>query len=111
MTESSAGAGAETGAASKVAGPPVVYLPVQLDDEGSVTDIRLVALDDGRKALLGYTALDRFVHCCGAEQPWMLFDTSELDELRSTVGFDVNYLDLPLPGHLRVPPVPDESRP
>ena len=68
--------------ASKVAGPPVVYLPVDLNEGGEVENVRMVQLEDGRVALLGYTALDRFVRCCGEH-------------------FDVNYLDVPLPQHLR----------
>lgn len=88
---------------AKVAGPPVVYLPVELNDAGEVTEIRMVRLQDGRVALLGYTALDRFQRCCGEGHPWMLFETSRLEELRSTKHFDVNYLDVPVPEHLRIP--------
>ena len=87
--------------ASKVAGPPVVYLPVDLNEGGEVENVRMVQLEDGRVALLGYTALDRFVRCCGEEQPWMVFDTTKLEELRRVKHFDVNYLDVPLPQHLR----------
>lgn len=90
-------------APSKVAGPPVVYLPVDLTEAGEVENVRMASLEDGRVALLGYTALDRFVLCCGAEQPWMLFETDKLEELRQAKHFDVNYLDIPLPVHLRSP--------
>lgn len=79
----------------------MVYLPVDLDETGAVENVRMVGLEDGRVALLGYTALDRFVRCCGEEQPWMLFDTEKLDELRGIKHFDVNYLDVPLPTQLR----------
>jgi hypothetical protein len=44
-----------------VAAPPVVYLPVDIDENGTITDFRMIRLGDGRIALLGYTALDRFV--------------------------------------------------
>jgi len=87
----------------KVAGPPVVYVPVEVDEDGEVREVRMVRLDDGRVALLGYTALDRFMRCCGEGQPWMLLETSQLEELRAIKHFDVNYLDVPLPESLRTP--------
>ena len=43
-----------------VAASPVVYLPVDIDEDGTITDFRMIRLGDGRIALLGYTALDRF---------------------------------------------------
>lgn len=85
----------------KIAGPPVVYLPVELDDQGQVSRVKLARMADGRVALLGYTALDRFMRCCGAAHPWMLFDCSQLEALRQTTPYDVNYLDVPLPVELR----------
>lgn len=81
----------------------MVYLPVEVDEEGEVKEVRMVRLDDGRMALIGYTALDRFMRCCGEGQPWMLFETSRLEELRAVKFFDVNYLDVPLPQNLRTP--------
>ena len=104
MTEAAGGAGgASVGAtgSGKVAGPPMVYLPVDLTESGEVENVRMVGLEDGRVALLGYTALDRFVRCCGEEQPWMLFDTQKLEELKEIKHYDVSYLDVPLPAHLR----------
>jgi len=81
---------------------PVVYLPVHLGDDGDPYDVRMLKLDDGRVALLSYTALDRLVACCGDEQPWLLFDVSRLEELREVKPYDVKYLDVDLPDHLRV---------
>lgn len=95
---------------TQVAGPPVVYLPVDLDDAGEVENVRMVGLEDGRVALLGYTALDRFVRCCGEGQAWMLFETEKLDELRDIKHYDVRYLDVPLPAHLRTPASASEDR-
>lgn len=86
--------------------PPVAYLPCTLDAEGEPADIRLVQLQDGRVALLGYTALDRFVACCGEGHPWALYPTSELAVLRDRKPFDVAWLDLPLPPAMRVPAPP-----
>ena len=93
----------------KVVGPPVVYLPVEVDDEGVVQEVRMARMEDGTVALLGYTALDRFIRCCGEEQPWMLFQTDQLEELRAAKHFDVSYLDVPLPQALRSEPAPEGS--
>ena len=82
--------------------PPVAYLPCRLDDNGDLADVMMVELQDGRIALLGYTALDRFVAACGDAHPWVLWQTSELDRLRDLKPFDVAYLDVPLPAAMRV---------
>jgi hypothetical protein len=78
--------------------PPVLYVPCE---EGSTADdarLTLRATQDGRRALLAYTALDRLVRCCGEAQPWALVPAAELD----AATFDVVYLDLPVPEDLRV---------
>ena len=87
--------------APRVPGPPVVYLPVRLDQQGEVADVLMVRLADGRVALLGYTALDRFIDCCGERQPWVLFDTGKLGELHATKPFDLKLLDVLLPDDVR----------
>lgn len=51
--------------------PPVAYLPCKLDDEGDVDEILMVQMADGTVALMGYTALDRFMVCCGDAHPWV----------------------------------------
>lgn len=86
---------------SRVPAPPVVYLPVQLDDDGQVSDVRMIKLADGRVALLAYTALDRFIDCCGEEQPWVLFETRRLQQLHDAKPFDLKLLDVPWPDELR----------
>lgn len=82
--------------------PPVVYLPCRLDANGGLAEVMMVELRDGPIALLGYTALDRFVAACGDAHPWVLWQTAELDRLRELKPFDVAYLDVPLPARLRV---------
>lgn len=90
----------------------MVYLPVGLTEAGEVDNVRMVGLDDGRVALMGYTALDRFISCCGEQQPWMLFETEKLEELREIKHFDFNFLDVALPPHLRATePTPTEPTP
>lgn len=82
--------------------PPVAYLPCRLDDQGGVTEVMMAELDDGRIALMGYTALDRFFASCGSAHPWVLWKTEELESLRAVKHFDVAYLDVPMPTGLRV---------
>ena len=84
--------------------PPVVYLPVDVDGEGNVTDFRMIRLGDGRIALLAYTALDRFVDAWGEEQPWLLFETRKIDEIHRAKPFDLKLLDVTVPDELRPAP-------
>lgn len=84
-----------------VPGPPVVYLPVSLDADGEVQDVRMIRLEDGRVALLGYTALDRFIDCCGEEQAWALVDSRALASIHDTKPYDVKLLDVAVPHDFR----------
>src|SRR6478735_2362141 len=76
--------------------PPVAYLPCRLDEAGNLAEVLMVELADGRIALLGYTALDRFLAACGDAHPWVLWQTGEIEALRELKPFDVAYLDVPL---------------
>lgn len=81
--------------------PPILYLPCKA---GSTTDLAMIEmreLEDGRVALMAYTALDRLARCCGTEQSWVLFKTASLGELRRESPFDVVLFDQPLPDDLR----------
>lgn len=82
--------------------PPVAYLPCRLDSEGQVEEVMMAQLADGRVALMGYTALDRFIAACGRGHPWVLWKTEEIEELRALKHFDVAYLDIPMPAELRI---------
>ncbi len=86
--------------------PPVAYLPCRLDSEGQVTEVMMAQLQDGRTALMGYTALDRFVAACGQAHPWVLWKTEELESLRDLKHYDVAYLDIPMPTALRIEETP-----
>ena len=88
--------------------PPVVYLPVETDPDGQVTDVKMIKLGDGRVALLGYTALDRFVDSWGPHQPWLLFDSRQLDDIHAAKPFDVKLLDVAVPEEFR-PAAPQEA--
>jgi hypothetical protein len=81
--------------------PPVLYLPCKA---GSTTDLAMIEmreLEDGRVALMAYTSLDRLARCCGDQQPWVLFKTESLGELRRDSPYDVVVLDQALPVDLR----------
>ncbi len=81
--------------------PPVAYLPCRLDEDGALDEVLLVELADGRIALLGYTALDRFVAACGDAHPWVLWRTERLPDLHALRPYDVAYLDVALPAVMR----------
>lgn len=79
--------------------PPVVYLACTQTDTGE-WDPRLCWTDDGRIAILAYTALDRLVRLCGGNQPWVLMPTSLLDALGEHCPHDAILLDAAMPdGH------------
>ena len=94
----------------QVPGPPVVYLPVETDDSGQVSEFKMIKLGDGRVALLGYTALDRFIDAWGEYQPWLLFDSHRLDEIHAVKPFDIKLLDVAVPEEYRPGP-PAQARP
>ncbi|MGL4176780.1 MAG: SAV_915 family protein [Dermatophilaceae bacterium] len=81
----------------RAAVPPVVYLPVTGRGEGRFAEVELRRTNDGRTALLAYTAMDRLLSCCGPHQPWALMPTDRLGEIEQTQPYDVIYLDLPIP--------------
>ena len=81
--------------------PPVVYLPVVVDEDGEIADIRMIRLGDGRVALCAYTALDRFIACWGEHQPWMLVQTAHIGQINETKPFEVKMLDVLVPEPIR----------
>lgn len=81
--------------------PPVLYLPVTGRGEGRFAEVELRRTNDGRTALLAYTALDRLHTCCGPHQPWALMPTDRLGEIEQTQPYDVIYLDMAVPEELR----------
>lgn len=89
--------------------PPVVYLPT-VSAGGAMHEVEMRTTNDGRVALLAYTALDRLADCCGAGQSWILAHTSQLGDLGRSQPFDVIYLDMALPPELRkaLPSEPEE---
>lgn len=91
----------EPPAEGQIVGPPVVYVPVRLDAQGAVEEIVMLRMGDGQVALLAYSALDRFIDCCGEQQPWMLFETAKLVDLHQTKPFDTKLLDVELPAEVR----------
>jgi hypothetical protein len=82
--------------------PPVFYVPcAQVPDEDAELRVDLRRTRDGRVALLVYSALDRLVSCCGAEQPWPVLRTSDLEKVRLETGYDLVLLDMDVPPEFR----------
>lgn len=87
--------------------PPVLYLPLAAAvDNEAAAQIVMRRTRDGRTAVLGYTALDRLRHCCGADQPWILMSVQDLDALHAREPYDLLFLDVAIPPeHRDVPTV------
>lgn len=83
--------------------PPVLYLPCQAAPTTDRALVEMRQLDDGCVTLMAYTALDRLAYCCGPNQPWVLYRTEALDELKQSSHFDIVAFDQPLPENLRHP--------
>ncbi|MEU6643791.1 SAV_915 family protein [Saccharomonospora sp. NPDC046836] len=83
--------------------PPVVYLPTGRHAGTDTTDatVELRRTEDGRLALLAFSAIDRLVEGCGEHQPWMMVRTEHLQELHQARPYDVILLDGVIPGELR----------
>ncbi|WP_257210381.1 SAV_915 family protein [Actinomyces ruminis] len=78
----------------------MLYLPSTGAPNTYGAEIELRKTNDGRMALLAYTALDRLADCMGPHQPWVLYPTERLGDLESVEHYDVIYLDLPVPQEL-----------
>ena len=110
VDEQQQGTQQQTGTApGKVPAPPVVYLPVETDEHGQVSDFKMIKLADGRVALLGYTALDRFIDAWGDHQSWLLFDSHRLSEIHDVKPFDLKLLDVAVPEEFRPGPPQEVS--
>lgn len=82
--------------------PPVLYVPCAgHGSAGQEAGVELRRLDDGRVALLAYTALDRLVQGCGPFQPWVMIETEALGEIDRSQPYDVIVLDAVIPEQLR----------
>ena len=83
--------------------PPMLYVPCEVPQQGA-DDVSLDfrRMRDGRLALFAYTALDRLVRCCGAQQPWVLMPTAKLDTVAEYQPYDVILLDIDIPENNRV---------
>ncbi|WP_243118385.1 SseB family protein [Actinomyces wuliandei] len=75
----------------------MVYLPSTGGSSAYGAEIELRQTQDGRVALLAYTALDRLVRGMGPHQPWVLYPTDRLGDLDSVQPYQVIYLDPEVP--------------
>lgn len=81
--------------------PPVVYVPCAPTQTDEDLTIDLRATQDGRLALLVYSAMDRLIVHCGPAQPWTIMATIDLEQVRLATGFELILLDLDIPDELR----------
>ena len=84
--------------------PPMVYIPCgryQTQDGGSTLAVELRHTEDGKLALLAYSAIDRLVRCCGEQQPRALVNTEELTAIFQRQPYEAILLDTELPAPLR----------
>lgn len=64
-------------------------------------EVRYQITDDGRRAVLVYSALDRLHTCCGEEQPWFLLPARGLQAMHELDPFDLVLMDLVVPEESR----------
>lgn len=82
--------------------PPVVYVPcVEHVRDPAEAAIELRQTEDGRLAIMVYSALDRLEFCCGVRQPWVLLPTRLLEQYRQIQEFDLVLLDTVIPEEQR----------
>ncbi|WP_349723137.1 SAV_915 family protein [Microbacterium sp. KR10-403] len=82
--------------------PPVLYLPIVrgvADPADAQLEYRRTK--DGRSALLAYSALDRLHAGMGAEQPWIVMPTAQLQPIWEVDRFDTVLLDIDVPVEFR----------
>ena len=75
--------------------PPVVYVPCTPGDDG-ISHLAYRNLDDGRVALLVYTALDRLIDLAG-DVHWALLDWDALQQAQDLQRYDIIIQDVRIP--------------
>lgn len=75
--------------------PPVVYVPCIPGDDG-ISHLSYRNLDDGRVALLVYTALDRLIDLAG-DVHWALLDWDALQQAQDLQHYDIILQDVRIP--------------
>lgn len=81
--------------------PTVLYLPTATPARGEELAFVLRDLEDGRRALLVYSSLERLVAGCGDEQPWISIRAEALPEFESLAEPDVLLWDAVLAPEIR----------
>lgn len=80
--------------------PPVVYVPCIFDEVGGMR-VAVRPLDDGRKGIIVYTALDRLMDMAGESTPWILMGWEELSTTTTNEKVEVIMKDVEIPAELR----------
>jgi len=76
--------------------PPVVYVPCLDGAEPGSLNVALRRTNDGRTALLAYSALDRLRAGAG-DVPWALLTIADLQRVHDTTPYDAIYMDIRIP--------------
>lgn len=78
--------------------PPIVYVPC-VEHVSDIEDVEFAyrRTNDGRMALLAYTALDRLHDRAGEDQPWVLMPAQAMQVLYAEQPWDLLLLDLDIP--------------
>lgn len=75
--------------------PPVVYVPcTRHTADVAELEVRHQTTQDGRRAVLVYSALDRLQTCCGEDQPWFLLPSRGLQAMHDLDPFDLVLMDM-----------------
>ena len=81
--------------------PTVLYLPTASQSQGEELAFVLRELEDGQRALLVFTSLERLVEGCGDEQPWVSIRAESLPEFEALAEPDVLLWDAVLAPEIR----------
>ncbi len=82
--------------------PPFLYIPcIEHVDSGGQAAAVYRTTQDGRPALLVYSALDRLHECQGDDQPWFGLPLASLQLLYDVRPFAVVYTDVFVPEERR----------
>lgn len=82
--------------------PPFLYIPcLEHVDQGGQAAAVYRTTQDGRSALLVYSALDRLHACQGEDQPWFGLPLANLQMLHDVRPFDIVYTDVYVPEERR----------
>lgn len=79
--------------------PPVVYVPTTSSADPALREVEMSTLDDGRVALLVYSAIDRLFDLYSADSAWLLCNIPALQMVHDQTPYDVLFVDREFDNH------------